>query len=282
MNHFIHSKGRTAILTALVFSLSGLLVLPAGAEDLSYVADSGKDGVNVVTRSRAEITRRERSTPRLWWKYGKNTAISSDADIGRVQTVKSKPVEVRRDLSQSNHGSGRVVTAYPTGSQSSSMVLLEKIAPKQVALNEPYDYVMKVTNLTNNHLTDVAVKDQFPSSFTAQSIEPEANETRNGLHTWFLGNLGPKEERLIKIRGVAESAGKHTHCATVTYVCPNCIDVEVVEPKLRLAQSAPSDVLLCDIIPIKYTVTNPGTGATRNATVTASLPTGLKTKDGKT
>jgi len=71
------------------------------------------------------------------------------------------------------------------------------------------------------------------------------------------------------------------HCASVTYVVPVCASVKVVQPKLRLVKTAPSEVLLCDPIPVKFVVTNSGTGTAQNVKVVDDLPAGLRTSAGK-
>ncbi|MCC7212341.1 MAG: DUF11 domain-containing protein, partial [Candidatus Brocadia sp.] len=72
-------------------------------------------------------------------------------------------------------------------------------------------------------------------------------------------------------------------CAKVAYNLPGaCIDPIITEPKLTIAKSAPSEVSLCDMIPITFTVTNTGSGMANNVKVKETLPDGLQTQDGQT
>jgi uncharacterized repeat protein (TIGR01451 family) len=45
--------------------------------------------------------------------------------------------------------------------------------------------------------------------------------------------------------------------------------------------TAPAEVLLCDLIPVRFVVTNAGTGSVQNVKITETLPAGLRAADGK-
>jgi uncharacterized repeat protein (TIGR01451 family) len=72
------------------------------------------------------------------------------------------------------------------------------------------------------------------------------------------------------------------HSTTViTPVIPATAVIEVIQPELKLAKTAPAEVLLCDLIPVRYVVSNAGTGSIQNVQIMENLPAGLRTTDGK-
>jgi len=159
-------------------------------------------------------------------------------------------------------------------------IQLDKTMPKEVELDQPFDYSIKITNLTNMTLTDVVITENLPNSFKFVSANPTAEQNANNLR-WEMRSLEPRGSRQITVFGVATGAGRLKHYTTVvTNTVPACTTVEVVQPKLELTQTAPAEILLCDPIPVKFEVSNSGTGSIRNVKIVSTLPAGLRTIDG--
>jgi uncharacterized repeat protein (TIGR01451 family) len=163
--------------------------------------------------------------------------------------------------------------------QSANMIRLERRMPAQIRAGQPFDYDLIVTNLTDTTLNDVTVMENLGDNFRFKTAAPEGNLQGRQL-VWKLNDLGPKATQKITVTGMVEESGKLAQCADVRYRCPTCSTVDVVAPALALTKTVPSDILLCDKIPIKYTVTNSGTGVVRNVVITDKLPEGLLTLDG--
>lgn len=170
--------------------------------------------------------------------------------------------------------------AIPTGKQASSVVMLEKIVPEVVNVGQEFEYTINVTNLTECELDEVMVTETVADGLTYKGSTPNASKSGD-LLTWDLGALAGNGTETVKVRVVADGPGTFTDCARVTYKEKLCLTVKAVQPKLMLDKSAPADVLLCDLIPIKLTVRNPGSGAANNVVITDRLPAGMKTVDGK-
>jgi uncharacterized repeat protein (TIGR01451 family) len=84
------------------------------------------------------------------------------------------------------------------------------------------------------------------------------------------------------VRGVATKSGSLYACSDMTFRIPSaCVAIKAVEPALKLAQTAPAEVLICEPIPIRIVVTNTGTGPASNVIVRETLPEGLTTTDGR-
>ncbi|MBN2131822.1 MAG: DUF11 domain-containing protein [Sedimentisphaerales bacterium] len=161
-------------------------------------------------------------------------------------------------------------------------IRLDRLAPVEVPINVPFDYVLKVTNIAKTPVHEVVVEETLPANFTFQSSSPEAQRA-DGKLSWALGSLDPGASREIRVAGIATTVDNVKPCATVTCVVPPlCADITVVEPKLTLTAIASNEVLLCDPVELQFVVVNDGTGVAENVRIAATLPPGLTTADGKT
>jgi uncharacterized repeat protein (TIGR01451 family) len=168
---------------------------------------------------------------------------------------------------------------YPGG----YVVMLEISAPALVQLKESYDTEIKVINLIDNKLEKVIVTTtELPKEYKFSSSTPEAKPLKDGNLQWNLGMLEPRGSRVIRMNGAATGMADLTTCVTVTYVLPTCITVNVIQPQLTLTKTAPSEVILCDQIPLKLVVGNPGIGDATNVRINDPLPDGWATMDGRT
>jgi len=171
--------------------------------------------------------------------------------------------------------------AIPTGVEASSVLLLEKSAPAEVAVGQEFTYTIKATNLTPCELDEVVLTDTIPQGIDYKGSVPAAVQAGNVL-TWDLGAVPGRATKVITLKAAAAGTGEFTNCVRATYKEKLCLTVKVVQPKLTLTKTAPAEVLICDLIPMKLTVKNPGTGPATGVVVTDTLPAGLKTVDGKT
>ncbi len=204
------------------------------------------------------------------------------ASIPRAPVVREEPpVAVRSDMvAVSASGSSIVSKTYPWAE--CGVVQLDKTMPKEVGLNKPFTYTIKVTNLTNTELTDIIVTEDLPENFKFLSANPAAKEQDDNLLSWEVATLGPKSVREITISGLATYIDSLKHCTTViTPVIPACAVVQVIQPELKLTRTAPQEVLLCDPIQVRYLVTNSGTGYVQNVKIMETLPSGLRTTGGR-
>jgi len=162
------------------------------------------------------------------------------------------------------------------------MVLVEKAAPAQVRVGETFEYHIRVTNTAKSNLYDVTVWDQSLENFKITMSDPDVMSIKGPWTTWNLGTLAPGAAKLIKIEGMATSVCMLRPCSEVTYRMEQvCLPIEVVQPSLTLTKTAPSEILQCDPVPVKFVVKNVGTGQACNVVITDPLPDGLEGMDGK-
>jgi len=202
-----------------------------------------------------------------------------DKDCRPVVKPAAAPVKPRpKRTPVSGCGPSTVSRNYP--GMGCGVVKLDKTMPREVQLNAPFDYMIKVTNLTDVTVSDVMVTEHLSKNFKFSKAMPQA-KMENGKLIWKIVSLEPKESGQIRVYGRASSTDCIKNCATATYKIPACANVKVVEPMLKLVKSAPSEVLLCDPIAVKFIVTNSGTGSAKDVKIEDSLPSGLVTSEGR-
>ncbi len=180
----------------------------------------------------------------------------------------------------SDDGWRRASMAFPTGLESTSNILIEKVFPKTVHKGQPYHYLINVTNLTELTLDNVNVIEKFPSSFAVGKTDPEIYDTSGDRVAWALGKMKPHETRVIRVDGVANDTAGVPCCTEANFQVPAlCLNTTVVDSGLEVSVNAPSESMMCNPIPVDYTVKNTGATTLRNVTVASSLPSQL-TSDG--
>jgi uncharacterized repeat protein (TIGR01451 family) len=174
-----------------------------------------------------------------------------------------------------------VQLAFPTGDVSSSALLIHQVTPVEVRAGAPYAYEIHATNLTSGTLQNVVVMQEAIDNLTVTGSQPSAAQGGDGL-VWSLGDLGPKQTKVIKVNANALKVGNASNCLSASYANALCATVRVVEPALTLKKTATQVAMLCDEIVLTYEVCNTGTGVAEGVRVRDTLPAGLRTADGKT
>ena len=147
-------------------------------------------------------------------------------------------------------------------------------------MGAPFEYTLRVTNLTNCSLLDVEVVDHLQDGLVVSNSSP-AGVKKDGKVVWDLDSLGAKQSETIKVKASASKTGTVGNCATASYLMPACAKSVVVNPAITLTKTAPASVLICDTIPISMTVKNSGSGIASGVKISDTLPAGLKTVGGQ-
>lgn len=176
-------------------------------------------------------------------------------------------------------GMVRTSVAYPTGDRNTSMMLIEQATPAQVVTGQTFEHEVTLTNISALALQEVRVANVCAASMDVQATVPPANE-KDGELVWDLGTMAAGESKTVKTRGVAREVGALKNCVAVTYDTRTCIATQVVQPALQLAMSVPAEVLKCDPIPVRLTVSNTGSGPAQDVKIDQPLAKGLVTSAG--
>jgi uncharacterized repeat protein (TIGR01451 family) len=224
-------------------------------------AEIGEPSEETLERRRAARMERQREQ-----REARETRVARDGD-GR---------EVREEPT----ADGRSVLAYPTGNRNTSALLIERLSPQEVRVGESYEYQIKVTNLTSATLSDVVVREKLPADFNITRAEP-SGRNENGQQTFALGDLPPKQSKMIRVSATPQKPGNLDNCVTVSYTPTLCTTTNVINPMLKIVKQVNREADVCEPLVFRYTVSNVGTGAERNIRIEENLPEGLTTEDGK-
>ena len=195
------------------------------------------------------------------------------------EPVIPKPAPVKpRPVVKSACGASSATGYYPC--EGCTVAKLEKNMPVEVAMNTKFDYTIKVINPTEVMLNSVVVTENLPDNFKLADTNPKA-KSDGGKLTFEIGMLDPGQTKVLTVSGMATSTDCLKSCAAISYIIPTCASVKVVQPALKLVKTAPASVLLCEAIPVKFVVTNTGSGSAGDVKIEDTLPAGLKTADGK-
>jgi len=171
--------------------------------------------------------------------------------------------------------------AAPTGDRATSALLIEKVSPREARLNRPFDYKLRVTNLTSAVLTDVVVRERLPESFALTKSEPPVASVDGGWARYNVGELAPLASRTIDVTGIPHTEGTMASAIGVDYGLAARTEASVVNPILKLTKEAPADADICEGIRYRYVAANVGTGTERGVVIEDKLPEGLVTDEGK-
>jgi len=178
----------------------------------------------------------------------------------------------------SDAGVSKISIVYPRPDY--GIVQIDKIMPSEARLSKSFEYVIKITNLTDAMLANLVITEELPSTFTFESADPTATVEGKKL-TWEMDSLGPRASKQIKIIGSATEVNILEYSTSITHTIRASMDVKVVQPSLELVTVAPTEALLCEQIPIEFVVTNTGSGSAQNVQIVDYLPAGLQAVDGK-
>jgi uncharacterized repeat protein (TIGR01451 family) len=159
------------------------------------------------------------------------------------------------------------------------VLLVEKTVPNQVRLNQPFQYEIRVTNITDATLDDVKIREDTPEGLNVTASQPE-RQGQGEQAGWNIGALKPRESRAIQVSAVAQKQGQLGTCVLASYQPSLCAAINVVNPQLQVTKKAPERVDICEDIVWEYAVTNSGTGATEPVVVREELPEGITTTNG--
>ncbi|MFA5159129.1 MAG: hypothetical protein WC484_01320, partial [Candidatus Omnitrophota bacterium] len=166
-----------------------------------------------------------------------------------------------------------------SGANAEGAILVEKIMPSKVTVGKPFEYVLHVTNRTDCHFSDVVISEKFPEKYEMLKASLEPTKVSGHAAEWLVGELGPKETKILTIRGTAQEISPMLVCTKVTYVPMLCLGPETTVSGLTLTLEAPGQTMLCDGITEKIKIENTGTDLMEDIKISQALPEGLTTTE---
>jgi len=165
------------------------------------------------------------------------------------------------------------------GVQAPSLTI-EKIAPREIQVNQSADFQIVVRNAGQVTANDVQVFDMIPTGTEYVSAVPQP--TRAGARDlrWNLGEMRPGQEKRIKIQLKPVSPGEIGSVAHVTFASQASMRTLVTKPVLEIRQTAQSKVLIGDNVVLDVTVENKGDGPAKKVMIQEDVPPQLEFSDG--
>jgi len=170
--------------------------------------------------------------------------------------------------------------AFPTGHKKTSAILLHEVMPVEVLRGGEYTYEYHVTNLTNLTHQNVTITNEGTRNLEVVGSAPAVMKGEDGSLRWVIGDLAPRETKVVRVKATSEAIGSASDCVSVTYANSLCTLTKVVDPDLLLIKTAATDGNICDDFWFTYEVVNPGSGMAKNIRIRDEIPSGLRTVDG--
>jgi uncharacterized repeat protein (TIGR01451 family) len=159
-------------------------------------------------------------------------------------------------------------------------VSIEWLGPPAVKVGQAGDYSIIVRNTCHIAVHQVLVRVRLSGGVSAVATEPKANAD-DGILTWEVGTLLPKQEKNLQVRMASKASGDAAAQAWVTFTGAAALKVRVREPKLAVKASAPERVTIGDPVTFMLAVSNPGDGMAEQVKLHAVLSEGLENPNGR-
>ena len=152
---------------------------------------------------------------------------------------------------------------------------IEKKAQAEAEVGEKFVYEIIVQNVGSVPAEYVVVEERIPKGTRMERSQPQAHIGRDRILRWELETMAPNTQQVIKVEVTPLEAGPIGSVATVRFAARVATKTVVTAPTLSLSIKHPSEVAVGELVPLKFVITNKGTGTARKATLRAVLQEGL-------
>ncbi len=172
-------------------------------------------------------------------------------------------------------GDGEVRHDAPRGVQEPRLTI-EKFAPSSAILGQPLIYSVLVKNVGGSAASQVTVEDRIPKGTRLVGTAPQAEMIDKRLVWRKLGTLQPGEERKISIKVIPEEAGPIGSVAKVSFISEVAAEIVVQAPQLKVSVNIPPEAKIGTVVPMVFSISNPGNGEASNVILRSVIPEGLQ------
>ncbi len=216
-----------------------------------------------------------------------NSRAQSPRNPSALQTKQaSKPRQLSNPLTSRSSTPATGVTTAPTpgdrlleGIQSPS-VTIEKIAPREIQVNQPADFQLVVKNTGRIAAKGVRVFDQIPAGTELVQSTPQPSRGPNNQISWDLDTLDPGQEKTIRIQLKPTRPGEIGSVAQVTFSAQASMRTKVTKPVLAIRHTTEPRVMIGDKVILNIDVKNEGDGAAKDVIIQEDLPAELEFSEG--
>lgn len=179
------------------------------------------------------------------------------------------------------------VARVTDGPQTAS-VEVSWVRKSELNLNQECDFELHVKNVGKATAHGVSVDATLPQTAKVTGAKPAPSshaETVPNSHLeklhWNIGSLPAGKTEIISLTMIPTVAGGLGTEATVRFSGVTTNTFSVKEPKLDIALAGTARALIGEPVTQHITITNPGTGITRNIQIEAAIPKGLEHRHGE-
>lgn len=167
------------------------------------------------------------------------------------------------------------------GVQTPSLAI-EKIAPREIQLNQIANFKIVVRNVGRVSATEVRVVDRVPvgAQWIRSNPPTDSEVASDGRLVWTLGELPPGQQRTIELELRPDRPGEIGSVAQVTFATQASARTRVTRPELSIEHTAPAQVMMGSSLTLQINVRNNGDGPATNVTVFEQVPDQLRYSDG--
>lgn len=148
---------------------------------------------------------------------------------------------------------------------------VQKFAPREVQVNRPAQFEIRVRNEGDSSVANVVVTDRVPEGTKFLSAKPQPQAV-NGQLIWQLGKMEPGDEARVVIQLLPIAEGEITSAAQVTFSAVAAAATRSTRPALSLEVAARESVLIEDKLEVTITIANQGTGPALNVVLEGDVP----------
>ncbi len=132
-----------------------------------------------------------------------------------------------------------------------------------------------VENQSQADAHDVEVLASFPTLVRLTDAKP-APEENGGKLLWRMGSLPAGKTQVIAIKMIPSQSGALNVAADVRFSASSASEFQVYEPMLAVEVAGPDKVMVGDPASHSVTISNPGTGITKDVKIEAVIPKGIE------
>ena len=206
-----------------------------------------------------------------------NDAYGHSGDGGPLPAASEDRFSDAEPLNGDSYGEGPGLPGHQRleGIQTPSLSV-EKIAPKEVQVDNATSFEIRVRNTGTAAARDVEVHDVVPKRTRLVGTEPLASRGNNGELVWSLGTMEPGEEARLVVQLMPIAEGEIGSVATVRFRADVSVRTQATRPELVVEVSAPSDVMIGDDVTYDIKVSNVGSGTATGIVLVQHLPENLE------
>lgn len=169
----------------------------------------------------------------------------------------------------------------PTTGPQSTQVTLEWVKQTEINVGQECQCDLVVKNTGSVSARNVTVQAMFPPAARLLPTTKPAPTPQGKQLQWTLGELAPKQAKVIQIHLIPTNRENLNASAVVHFTSAAATVFKVQEPLLQVALKGPKEVQVGDPASQIIQVSNPGTGTARNVEIKALIPEGLEHPQGK-